>query len=195
MSAVFDFSTFPILTTERLRLREITNDDTEGLIELFSSEESMRFLNFPPVTNQEEARATVERFAGEYERQEAINWGITLQGDDRLIGNVGTDKWEKSDRRIDVGWTIVPALWGLGYATEAARAMIGWLFVNLDLHRISADCTDGNIASERVMLKCGFTYEGTWREACWEHGRFVDIKQFGLLRREFKVASQDAFQS
>ena len=195
MSDVFDFSTFPILTTERLRLREITNDDTEGLIQLFSSEESMRFLNFPPVTNHEEARATVERFAGEYQRQEAINWAITLHGDDRLIGNCGSGKWEKSDRRIDVGWSVVPALWGRGYAPEAAREMIRWLFANLDLHRIQADCTDGNIASERVMLKCGFTYEGTWRESCWEHGRFVDIKQFGLLRREFKVASQDALQS
>ena len=183
---MFDFSTFPILTTERLRLREITKDDLEGLIALFSSEESMRFLNSPPVTNEEEARATVERFAGEFRRQEAIEWAITLQGDDRLIGRCGSGDWKKPDRRIDVGWTVVPALWGRGYATEAAREMIGWLFTNLDLHRIQADCTDGNIASERVMQKCGFKYEGTWRESSWEHGRFVDIKQFGLLRREFR---------
>ena len=40
-------------------------------------------------------------------------------------------------------------------------------------------------ASERVLLKCGFKLEGIWRESCWEHERFVDIKQFGLLRREF----------
>ena len=68
--------------------------------------------------------------------------------------------------------------------TDAAWAMFGWLRANVELHRIQADCTGGNIASQRVMLKCGFTYEGTRREACWEHGRFVDIKQFGLLKRE-----------
>jgi [ribosomal protein S5]-alanine N-acetyltransferase len=60
------------------------------------------------------------------------------------------------------------------------------------VHRIQADCTDGNVASERVMLKCGFTYEGTWRQACWDHGRFVDIKQFGLLRRDYEGALERA---
>ncbi|MCA9904967.1 MAG: GNAT family N-acetyltransferase, partial [Anaerolineae bacterium] len=69
--------------------------------------------------------------------------------------------------------------------TEATHAVVRWCFDNLDLHRVQADCTAGNIASERVLEKVGFTYEGTWRESVFEHGRFVDIKQYGLLRREY----------
>ncbi len=98
----------------------------------------------------------------------------------------GAASWDRDNRHIEIGYHILPSLWGQGYATEAAQAIIGWCFENLDLHRIQGDCTDGNIGSERVMLKCGFKAEGVWRESCWEHGRFVDIKQFGLLRREFE---------
>jgi RimJ/RimL family protein N-acetyltransferase len=127
----------------------------------------------------------IDWLAGSYQQQEGIDWGITLHGDDRLIGMCGAYQWNRSNRRIDIGYHVRPAHWGHGYATEAARAIIDWCFQNLDLHRIQADCTDGNLASERVLLKCGFTVEGIWRESCWEHGRFVSIKQFGLLRHEF----------
>ncbi len=127
MSPGFDFSSFPILFTDRLRLRQLTHADAEGMMAI----------------------------------------------------------WDRSNRRIDIGYHIRPAHWGHGYATEAAHTIVGWCFQNLDLHRILADCVDGNLASERMLLKCGFTVEGLWRKSCWEHGRFVSIKQFGLLRHEF----------
>lgn len=93
--------------------------------------------------------------------------------------------WDRQNRHADIGYHLLPSHWGKGYATEAARAMIRWCFANRDLNRVEADCTDGHTASERVLLKCGFKVEGLWRERCWEHRRFVDIKQFGLLRHEF----------
>jgi RimJ/RimL family protein N-acetyltransferase len=183
---MFDFSSFPIITTDRLRLRQLTVDDAEGMMATFSAPESLRFLNQPPVDAREKAVGMINWFNKLYDGHDCVNWGITLLGDDQLIGMCGTYQWERSDRHIDIGYHIQPAHWGKGYATEAARAIIRWCFDNLDVHRIQADCTDGNIASERVLLKCGFTVEGIWRERCWEHGRFVSIKQFGLLRSEFK---------
>lgn len=185
METLFDFSHFPVLTTARLRLRQMSHADTEGIMALFSDPQVLRFLNLPPTDTPEKAIGLIDWLAGNYTQQEGIDWAITLQGDDRLIGMCGAYSWQRSDRRIDIGYHITPAHWGQGYATEAARAIIGWCFEHLNLHRIQADCTDGNIGSERVLLKCGFTLEGTWRESCWEHGRFVNIKQFGLLRREF----------
>lgn len=185
MNTLFDFSTFPILATERLRLRQITNNDAEDMIAIFGSPEVLRYLNLPPVDTHDKAVGMIGWAKGEFDNHESVNWGICLRGDDRLIGMCGNHGWDQSNRRIDIGYHLIPALWGQGYATEAALAIIRWSFENLDVHRIQADCTDGNLASERVLLKCGFKVEGVWRESCWEHGRFVDIKQFGLLRREF----------
>ena len=185
MTPVFDFSIFPILTTERLRLRQLTHDDAEGIMGMFSSTEVLRFLNDPPIETHTQAINFIDWLNSLFRQHDAVQWGITLRGEDHVIGVCGNYEWERSDRHIDIGYHIAFDYWGQGYATEATHAIIRWSFENLNLHRIQADCTDGNIASERVLLKCGFKVEGLWRESCWEHGRFVDIKQFGLLRREY----------
>jgi [ribosomal protein S5]-alanine N-acetyltransferase len=182
----FDFSRFPILTTERLRLRQLTHDDADAIVALFGSPEVLRFLNQPPTDTPEKAIGLIDWLNALYEKHEP-QWAITLNGDDRLIGTCGTIAWDRDNRHIDIGYHVLPSQWGNGYATEATRAVVRWCFEHMDIHRIQADCTDGNIGSERVLLKCGFKIEGLWRESCWEHGRFVDIKQFGLLRREFSA--------
>ncbi len=187
MPPSFDFTTFPILTTERLILRQITPDDAAGMSAIFGDPLVLRYLNQRPLDTPEKGRELIDYLAGEYRQQVGVDWGITLPGDDRLIGMCGAYKWDRANRHIDIGYHMLPAHWGKGYATEAARAIIGWCFAALDVHRIQADCTEGNMGSERVLLKCGMTVEGIWREVCWEHGRFVNLKQFGLLQHEFKM--------
>ncbi|MDP9180805.1 MAG: GNAT family N-acetyltransferase [Chloroflexota bacterium] len=186
MTPTFDFTRFPILTTDRLRLRQLTLDDADGMMALLGDPLVLRFLNDPPADTVEKATEFLKWLAGLYERHEAVQWAITLRDDGRFIGTCAMHAWDRSDRHVDIGYHILSALWGNGYATEATRAMIPWCFENLDVHRIQGDCTDGHIASERVMLKCGFKVEGVSRESCWEHGRFVDIKRFGLLRHEYE---------
>jgi len=185
MMSLFDFSAFPVLTTARLRLRQMTAGDAAAIMAIFGSAEGLRYLNNDPTDTPEKAAGLIDWLNGEFERKEGVTWGITQTGDDTVIGTAGTYGWDQDNRRVDIGYHIQPAQWGKGYATEAAQAGIGWSFEQLQVHRIQADCTDGNAGSERVLLKCGFKVEGIWRESCWEHGRFVDIKQFGLLRREY----------
>lgn len=185
MSTLFDFSKFPVITTDRLNLRQLTHDDADSIMELYSSPEVLQFLNQEPVDTRGKAIGLINWFNGLYDTHDAIQWAIVLRDEVRLIGSCGNYEWDRDNRKIDIGYQILPPYWGQGYATEASHAIIRWSFENLDLHRIQADCTDGNIASERVLLKCGFTVEGIWRESCWEYGRFADIKQFGLLRREY----------
>lgn len=186
MSQIFDFSVFPVLTTDRLRLRQFTPADAPALMPIFGAPEMLRFLNQPPIDTAEKALGMLKWFEDVYTQQMGLQWAVTLHGQDAVIGTCGFYQWDRENRHVDIGYHIAHAWWGHGYATEAAHAMLHWCFEHLDVHRIQADCTDGHLASERVMLKCGFRFEGLWRESCWEHGRFVDIKQFGLLRREYQ---------
>jgi ribosomal-protein-alanine N-acetyltransferase len=186
MYNMFDFSYFPVLETERLRLRKMTPDDADALIAIFNDEEVNRYLSGgPPCTNRVEAISVLDWMQSWFEARGGLRWGITLKGDDIVIGTCGFHHLSQENHRCDLGYDLLPAYWGRGYVTEATHAMVRWCFENLDLHRIQADCTDGNIGSERVLEKVGFTYEGTWRENCFEHGRFVSLKQYGLLRREY----------
>ena len=184
MPDLFDFSSFPVLQTSRLTLRRMTLDDADSMMRLFGDARVLTYLNQAPMDTREKALEFIDWLRGNYERHEAIDWTITTHDGD-FVGMCGLYQWNRNDRRIDLGYHILPDVWGRGYATEATHAMLGWGFAALDLHRVQADCTDGHGASERVLLKCGFTLEGIWRESCFEHGRFVNIRQFGLLRREY----------
>jgi Acetyltransferases, including N-acetylases of ribosomal proteins len=188
---VFDFSTFPVLETARLRLRQLTDTDADAVIAIFSSPEVLRYMDADPVDTREGAERFIRWTRDYYTQQGGIRWGLTLRdGDDTVIGTCGFHYWNRASRRADIGYDLHPAYWRQGYMSEAVRMLLGWCFDNLNLHRIQADCTSGNIASERLLEKMGFTLEGIWREHTFEHGRFVDIKQYGLLRREFLPGSR-----
>ncbi len=181
----FDFSIFPELRTERLRLRALRPDDADAFSALHRAPDVMRFLNHEPADTIEKARDVLEWFQNTYDNHQAVNWAVTLADQDDLIGMCGVYGWDRSNRRVDLGYILHPDYWNRGFITEAARAVVGWCFESLAVHRVQADCTEGNEGSARVLLKCGFRHEGTWRENTWEHGRFVNIQQFGLLRHEF----------
>lgn len=178
---------FPILTTERLSLRPLTHADADAMIAIFGSPDVLRFLNNDPVQTHDQAIGMIDWLNAQFTENQTPNWAITLHGDESVIGQCGTYAWDRDDQHVDIGYHMLPSQWGRGYASEAARAVIDWCFGALGVHRVQADCTEGNLASERVLLKCGFSLEGIWRESCWEHGRFVNIKQFGLLRSEWKA--------
>lgn len=183
----FDFAAIPILETERLRLRPLTEADAPEIIRLFSDARVLAYLDLdPPCDTTERAEAMIRWMNDGFAHRGGARWGITLRGsDDRILGTCGFHEYKPKDRRVDIGYDLMPEYWGKGYVTEAARELVRWCFAALDLHRVQADLTEGNLGSQRVLEKLGFTHEGTWRENCFEHGHFVSLKQYGLLRREF----------
>lgn len=185
---MFDFSAYPIITTERLRLREITHADADAIMAIYGSPDVLRYLNQKPIDTREKAITDIDRLHGYYLRQDAVPLGITLKEGGSLIGTITPWNWDRENRHVDLGYVVHPAEWGHGYATEAVRAILGWAFDAMEVHRIQAECTSDNLASEHVLLKCGFMQEGLLRECSWEDSRWVSIKQFGLLRREWNTA-------
>lgn len=189
MTPIYDFSSIPTIETERLRLRALRMDDADadGLISVFGDPRVLEYLGLdPPCTTREQAYEMLHWMDSWRQEGSGARWAITLRSaSDRLIGTCGFHRYEAQNRRAEIGYDLAAAYWGSGYVTEAAAALVRWCFDALDLNRVEADITDGNIGSERVLLKNGFKVEGIWRERVFEHGRFVDIKQFGLLRREY----------
>ncbi len=90
MGETFDFSSFPVLTTERLRLRQLTHEDAGAMMAIFGSPEVLRFLNHPPTDTLEKAISLIDWLNGNYTNRMAVDWGITLHGDDQLIGMCGS---------------------------------------------------------------------------------------------------------
>jgi [ribosomal protein S5]-alanine N-acetyltransferase len=174
-----------ILRTERLLLRDFTEHDWPAVL---AYQRDPRYLRFYPWTErtEEDARAIVRRFLNWQQEQPRRRFQLAITLDGEVIGNVGVRRIEAGSRVADIGYELAPALWGQGYATEAAQAILHWGFEELDLHRVGAHCIADNAASARVLEKVGMQREGVLREHEHFKGRWWDVLLFGLLRREWE---------
>lgn len=192
MSDLFDFSTFPILETERLILREMTDADTPDVFAIFGDAETCRYFTeqgCQPYPTAAQAKAEViDWSARRFADKVGLRWAITLRGDTRLIGTAGYNFWDRENHCGEIGYDLLRALWGRGLMTEAIHAILCFGFERMALNRVEADVTGGNRASVRVLEKCRFQHEGTLRQRHFANGRYYDNLRFGLLRAEYAAA-------
>lgn len=104
-----------------------------------------------------------------------------------LLGWVCHYRYDPGQRTTWVGINLCESsLWGQGLGTEVLCLWIGYLFNELDLHRIGTETWSGNERMIRCALKCGFVEEGRFRETVEYQGRRWDSVKLGLLRREWE---------
>lgn len=96
----------------------------------------------------------------------------------------------KPHQKGAIGWALGSDHWGKGYATEAARGLMGYCFRELALHRIYAVTSSVNPRSWRVMERLGMRREGVLREAELREGRWVDTLYYGILADEWKAGPE-----
>ncbi|MFN2153022.1 MAG: GNAT family N-acetyltransferase, partial [Anaerolineales bacterium] len=99
----FDFSTFPVLETERLRLREIEIADAPQVMEMFSHPEVMQYKSMSVVPELEVAESWIRWIGKKYAEQSALRWGITFKQSDKVIGSVGLRDWDRRVNSVEVG--------------------------------------------------------------------------------------------
>jgi [ribosomal protein S5]-alanine N-acetyltransferase len=186
MTEKFDFLTFPIVATERLVLREVTEADAEDIF-LLRGNYAVTKLNFGPAYRGiDQVHNMIARMADGFDTASTMRFGITLRGDDRVIGLVGFNYFAMNDRRSAVGFDLQQAYWGRGIMTEALAAVVGFGFERIGLNRIEADCSIMNVASQGVLQKVGFVYEGRQREQYYYEGLYYDLLLWSLLRRDWE---------
>lgn len=117
----------------------------------------------------------------------SITLAIVLRSDECLVGAIGL-KIEREHDKAELGYWVGKPFWNCGYATEAARALLGYGFVELQLNRIHAAHMARNPASGRIMEKLGMLYEGTARQALKKWGRHEDLVSYAILREDWSDA-------
>ena len=174
----------PTLTTERLILRPCVAGDAEAIQRLVSNIEIARnTLSIPHPYPDGGAAEWIAKHAERYEKSEEVEFGIVIRDDDDLVGVIGL--LPKKHDRAEIGYWIGQPYWGRGYATEAARAVIGFAFGGMRLNRVEAAHFSRNPASGRVMQKAGMQYEGRRREAVLKWDEYLDTEMYSILRREW----------
>ena len=150
----------PTLRTRRLVLRPWTTADADALHRLWTDPDVRRYLWDNVVIPRERAEATV-REAVEAAARERFGQWLVERRDGRMAGFCGLLRRDPaSDPELMYG--LAPAFWHLGYATEAARAVLAYAFRTLGVARVTAATDVPNTASARVMERLGmrFTHRG-----------------------------------
>jgi ribosomal-protein-serine acetyltransferase len=126
-------------------------------------------------------RGFLERSAREREADTGYNFAIRERGSGALTGVIGLKGFDPFTPKAEVGYWIRSSMTGRGYATDALAIVLGFCREDLKLVRVDACAADFNVASHKVLLKCGFEKEGSKRHAQLCHGRWLDMVLFGKV--------------
>jgi [ribosomal protein S5]-alanine N-acetyltransferase len=169
-----DWYPFPSLTTERLVLKQMTEDDVTDLFALRSDETMMRYIDRPLAETPEDARRLLHMTNELHEAGDGINWGIYLKDAPGLIGTIGYYRMKKEDFRAEIGYMLHTEYQRKGIMTEAMQRVLDYGFNIMKAHTIIADINPLNEASMRILERNGFVREAWFRENYYYNGRFID---------------------
>ena len=146
-----------ILQTERLVLREYVPEDFEGLREIISDPETMRFYAHP--YDDAGVRRWLDWSMENYRTFGFGLWAMCLREDGRFIGDCGiTIQNIHGVYRPEIGYHVHKAHWNRGYATEAARACRDWAFEHTPFRLLFSYMNAENLASRAVAEKNGMRW-------------------------------------
>ncbi|SPE54702.1 Acetyltransferase, ribosomal protein N-acetylase (modular protein) [Verrucomicrobia bacterium] len=179
----------PSLETARLILRPFSLDDAPTVVRQAGRREiADTTIAIPHPYPEAQARDWISRQSATWREGREIVFAIVLRSERRLIGAIGLREINSEHRQAELGFWIGVDWWGRGYATESARAVLGFGFQSLRLNRIYAHHMVRNPASGRVLEKIGMKKEGLLRERVRKWEIFEDVVILATLRSEWQGA-------
>ena len=164
-----------ILETDRLALREMTQDDYKALAGIIQDEQTM--YAYEGAFSEAETQNWLDRQIERYRADGFGLWAVVLKESGDMIGQAGIS-WQEVDGEIipEIGYLFNRAYWHNGYAIEAARACKEYAFNKLGFNEIFTIVRMTNIASINVAIRNGMTIRHTFIR----HFRGIDMPHFVL---------------
>ncbi len=173
------------IETERLILRAFKETDAEDMFNNWARDEKVtKFLTWLSHENIEVSKKACKIRENESKDIGYYQWVIILKDGNTAIGSIGLVKMDNERKSGEVGYCIGYKWWGKGYVNEALAAILDYLkpvgFVRIQaLHNIA------NHNSGKVLLKCGFEYEGTLKKYSLNNqNQLIDEKMYSIIFEE-----------
>jgi len=182
---IFPYS-FPVIYIDELVLEKPLIKHFKDIFEIFGNEEVVMYDIFPIMTDCEQAKSYIERYAKEFAEREEITWIIHDRSSEESVGVCCLGDFDFDSERCEIGYDIKRRFWNQGYATKAIKAVTEYAFMKIGINRIEAFISPENKASIRVLEKCGYSYEGLLRQRDLIKGKLEDAYVMALLKDEYK---------
>lgn len=174
------------LETDRLILRRYVNEDAAAMYKNWASDsEVTKFLMWPPHSSQEVSQGVTEEWVKLYSDERFYHWAIVLkENGDEPIGDIAVVDIKENVSAVHIGYCLGKAWWHRGIMSEALKAVMDFMFDEVDVNRFESRHDPRNPHSGGVMKKCGMKYEGTLRSADWNNQGVCDACYYALLKSE-----------
>jgi len=169
--------------TGRLALKEVSWGDLENIHKLHSEPEVDRYNTLGIPENIEATKKVIRPAIKNqmHEVRKTIMWSIFRKKDNEFIGLAGMTLSADRFKLGEIYYKLLPASWGNGYGTEAARGLIKFGFEKMGLHKIEAGVATENIRSVKVLEKAGMKREGLRRKILPIRGEWKDNYHYAIV--------------
>ncbi len=149
---------FNKIETSRTLLRQLSLNDVDDIFRMYSDAESMQYRETAVLLSMVDADHLLRKYLNDVETGVSMRWGIELKSNRQLIGMV---VWKLQHPENEFGYSLDKNYWRMGLMSEILKEVIRHLLIDKKLDFITARIMTGNIASQKLLLKLGFTLTGT----------------------------------
>lgn len=171
---------------EEILLKEIDLDDVIAIFETIDAERDYlaEWLPFVELTREISFTHT---FVENYLNAEIRDLTCAIYYKKRFVGLVGLKDTDYDNQKTEIGYWLSELFQHKGIITRSCKAIIDYSFNELKLNRIQLKAATGNIKSQAVAERLGFTLEGIERDGELHSRGFVDLVVFGLLKQDWRI--------
>ncbi|MFZ5986398.1 MAG: GNAT family N-acetyltransferase [Bacillota bacterium] len=181
------FGELPILKSENIELKKIEDVNIDEVFSIYNNDKVFKYCGIIPKHNIETVKKMIGHFERDYNKRSRVKWGVFRKNpDNKMVGIIEAMDFDQKVNKVTIGYFLAEDFWGFGYATEAVRLLLEFLFVNVDINRVHAEVMPENEASKKVLMKNGFIKEGLLRQAAlWPGKGIVDLEIYSILKVDY----------
>jgi len=168
------------MQSERLIFRKFSLDDIDDVFEFGSDDETCKFVTVDKHKNILET----EKVITDYFMKNKYCFAIVEKISNKCIGSFEF-KADIKNNSLSFGYVLNKKFWNKGYMTETLNFMLGYAFNTLKVNRVSATHIRENLASGKVMEKCGLEIEGIFEDVEFLKGRYITLVYRAILRKNY----------
>lgn len=176
------------LKTDRLILRSFLEEDLQRFSEYCSDPDIARYQSWNTPYHLEQAKYLFTEMGKTKPGAPGEWYQIAVERIDHpgIIGDCGYEIKRYDRQQAEIGFSFANQFQKLGYASEAVRGLLDYLFSTYNLHRVIAICDVENLASVRLMERLGMRREGHYIENVWFKGKWGSEYLYAILADEWR---------
>jgi RimJ/RimL family protein N-acetyltransferase len=175
----------PQLYTDRLSLRAMHAGDASDIQYHVNTKAVCDNLSYTPHPyTMEMAENWIRNVNYGMNNGTCCYWSICDRVTGEFIGSMGISVFREQDGS-EIHYWIGEKFWNKGYCTEASKRTIKHVFDDLKLHRLQVTHRKENVGSKRIIEKCGFVFEGEFRDELKRFGVYENVVHYSMLADEF----------